>query len=129
VDHATDIIFVEHQALLWTRNTLGSKKKFKEWSRLTAAIKVKKYHADNINFSNVGAHHQNGVPEGAVGTIAEWARTMLLHVILHWPNEVDLCCSFSMVMWFICGTTCRTSTLAYHPLNCTLVRFLRIMIS
>ncbi len=108
VDHASGMIFVEHQASLRTGNTLESKKKFEKWARQTAGIKIRKYHADNlifnsaefmehinsmdqlIDFSGVGAHHQNGVAERNIRTVTEWARTMMLHAVLHWPDEVDL---------------------------------------
>ncbi len=108
VDHATGLIFAEHQASLRAGNTLESKKAFERWAKHSAGVKIKKYHADNgifnshdfvahinameqeIDFSGVGAHHQNGVAERAIRTVTEWARTMLLHAMLHWPDEVDL---------------------------------------
>jgi hypothetical protein len=43
-----------------------------------------------IDFSGVGAHHQNGVAERGIRTVTEWSRTMLLHAMLHWPDEVSL---------------------------------------
>jgi hypothetical protein len=43
-----------------------------------------------IYFSGIRAHHQNGVAKSLVHTIIKRARIMLLHAILHWPNEVDL---------------------------------------
>ncbi len=43
-----------------------------------------------IEFSGVGAHHQNGVPERAIRTITESPRTMLLHAAIHWPKQVSL---------------------------------------
>ena len=39
--------------------------------------------------SGVGAHHQNRV-ERTVQTTFSWARAMMLHFILHWPQEADL---------------------------------------
>ena len=42
-----------------------------------------------ITKSGVGAHHQNGVAEQAIGTVQAMARAMLLHVQLQWPNEFD----------------------------------------
>ena len=42
-----------------------------------------------ITESGVGAHHQNGVAERAVGTVQAMARAMLLHVQLHWPDEFN----------------------------------------
>jgi hypothetical protein len=43
-----------------------------------------------ITFSGVGAHHQNGATERAIKTIASWSRTMMLHAILHWPEQTTL---------------------------------------
>jgi hypothetical protein len=40
-------------------------------------------------FSGVGAHHQNRV-ERAGQTIFNWSRVMLLHYVLHWPQESRL---------------------------------------
>jgi hypothetical protein len=68
--------------------------------------RIKKYHADNApfgardfqtdleiqgqeSFSGVGAHHQNGVTERAIGTTIKWACTMLLHDIMHWPHATS----------------------------------------
>ncbi len=66
------------------------------------------YHADNapfraeefvrdctnkeqkIDYSGVGAHHQNGVAERAIRTVTSWARTMMLHQVIHWPIEARL---------------------------------------
>jgi hypothetical protein len=42
-----------------------------------------------ITFSGVGAHHQNGVAERAIKTITSWAR-MMMHVILNWPDQTML---------------------------------------
>ena len=38
-------------------------------------------------FSGVGAQHQNGVSERAIGTITRWSRCMILHSALHWPSQ------------------------------------------
>mmetsp|Transcript_15060 Transcript_15060/g.36762 ORF Transcript_15060/g.36762 Transcript_15060/m.36762 type:complete len:970 (-) Transcript_15060:1237-4146(-) len=46
-------------------------------------------HKQSIDFSGVGAHHQNGAAERAIKTITTWARAMLLHQMLHWPDEAD----------------------------------------
>jgi transposase InsO family protein len=43
-----------------------------------------------ISFSGVGAHHQNGAAERAIKTTTSWARTMMLHAILHWPEQTTL---------------------------------------
>jgi hypothetical protein len=43
-----------------------------------------------ISFSGVGAHHQNCAAERAIKTITYWSRTMMLHAILHWPEQTTL---------------------------------------
>ena len=44
----------------------------------------------HITFSGTGAHHQNGVAERAIQTVVSWARTLLLHAAIHWPDMADL---------------------------------------
>jgi hypothetical protein len=108
INHATGLIFAEYQASLRAGNTLISTKAFERWADHSAGVKIKKYHAssgifvskafeDHVeateqtsDFSGTGAHHQNGVAERGIRTVTEWARTMLLHAVLHWPQEVDL---------------------------------------
>jgi hypothetical protein len=69
---------------------------------------VKAYHADNhpfgsaefraditnqnqeLTFSGTGAHHQNGVAEHAIRTVTSWARAMLLHSVISWPEQTNL---------------------------------------
>ena len=43
-----------------------------------------------LDFSGVGAHHHNGVAERSIRTISTSACTMLLHSMLHWPQETTL---------------------------------------
>jgi len=68
---------------------------------------IGKYHGDNgvfathqfrsscvtlnqaLDFSGVGAKHQNGVAERMIGTLTRRARTMLLHAIHHWPDAIS----------------------------------------
>jgi hypothetical protein len=71
-------------------------------------VNVKGYHGDNgiftaqpwkqhseargqtLDLSGVGAHHQNGIAERAICTIVGSSRTMMLHAIIHWPDETKL---------------------------------------
>ncbi|CAJ1961247.1 unnamed protein product [Cylindrotheca closterium] len=106
VDHATGFVHAKHQTSTGTRETVKSKHSF-ESEVGEYGHKVKSYRADNhpfsskgflddieshkqtIDYSAVGAKHQNGVAERAIQTITTWARAMLLHQMLHWPDEAD----------------------------------------
>jgi hypothetical protein len=72
-------------------------------------IEIKKFHAENgifaskafkeecdlkgqgYPFSEIGAHHQNGVAEQNIKTIANWARANMLHMAHHWPEHANIC--------------------------------------
>ena len=107
VDHASGYIQVNSQVSLYGGEILCSKNKFK--NLLSGfGVKIKKHHCDNgifaadpwtsdceakqqeNEFSAVEAHHQNGVAERAIQTIAYWARAMMLHVAIHWPDKADI---------------------------------------
>jgi Reverse transcriptase (RNA-dependent DNA polymerase) len=107
VDHATGFLYLRNQVVLTAGSTLQSKKQFEEFAS-NFGIKIKRYRADNvpfrseaflrniadsnqtIDFSGVGAHHQNGVAERSIQTVTRWARAMLLHAVLMWPDHADL---------------------------------------
>lgn len=40
----------------------------------------------NLTFCAVGAHGLNGIAEHFIGTITEWARTILLNARSKWPD-------------------------------------------
>ena len=106
VDHATQLIYVAHQVSMDSRTTIQSKRKYEKYCK-SMGHEVKSYRADNqpfdsqsfrnevensnqtLDFSGVGAHHQNGVAERSIQTVTQWARAMLLHQMLHWPDEAD----------------------------------------
>ena len=107
VDHASGLMYLKHQVSLRVGETLKAKYAFEQLAR-DFSVSMKKYHADNmpfgngdfvcsvedsgqsIKFSSVGAHHQNGVAERAIQTVSSWARTMLLHATIHWPEAEHL---------------------------------------
>ena len=107
INHASSMVFIQHQVSLHTGETLQAKHKFEQLAR-AHGVTIKSYHADNspfgnadfvcsiedngqaIQFSGVGAHHQNGVTECTIKTISSWARTMLLHTTIHWPEQNHL---------------------------------------
>jgi hypothetical protein len=105
VDHASSFIFLVNQCSLRVGETLQSKiVRTVCWNMRT----LKSFRADNMPFaskefqadldtkgqeitsSGVGAHHHNGVAERAIQTVAQWARSMLLHQALHWPEQTQL---------------------------------------
>ena len=80
-------------------------KKLYEADVARCGVEVKQYHADNgifkaaewedailqekqtTTFSAAGAHHQNALAERSIQTVTNMARSMLLHLDLHWPDE------------------------------------------
>ena len=106
VDHASGLIWLNHQVSLRAGETINMKRAFERFAS-TFGICIKKYHTDNgvfksteflrkvsslnqgIDFCGVGAHHQNGVAERAIKTISWWARTMLINAAIHWPAMSD----------------------------------------
>ena len=107
VDHATTLMYLRHQVALTAGETLRSKLEFEQFAE-TFGVKIKHYRADNVpfgshafqqnisdnqqtmDFSGTGAHHQNGVAERAIQTVTRWARAMLLHAVIMWPDQADL---------------------------------------
>ena len=103
VDLGSGRIRVHHQQTLGANETLASKAKYEQDARLHG-VQVRNYHADNgvfnarefttriweqgqnINYSGVGAKHQNGIAERAIKTVHLWARTMMLHSAIRWPE-------------------------------------------
>ena len=104
VDHASSMVFIQRQVSLRTGETLQAKHKFEQLAR-EHGVTIKEYHADNSPFGNtdlvhsiedndqiikllgVSAHDPNGVAECTIKTISSWARTMLLHATIPWPEQ------------------------------------------
>jgi len=107
VDHATSHIYLRHQVSLKVGDTLRTKRAFERFAA-ECGVSIKAYRADNvpfaaeefvadldakgqtIDYSGTGAHHQNGVAERAIQTVTRWARAMLMHAVIHWPDQADL---------------------------------------
>lgn len=105
-DIASKYVFVKHQSNLTGGMTVNSKHAFESFAN-EFGISIKEYLTDNHPFrsevfvqdcinlgqkqqlSGVGAHHQNRV-ERVNQTIFNWSRAMMLHYILHWPQEAHL---------------------------------------
>jgi len=107
VDHASNYMFNYNQISLRTGETLVGKRIFEREAN-DLGFKIKHFRADNgvftseefkkdltlknqtLNFSGVGAHHQNGVAERSIKTVSYLARAMLIHASLRWPIQADL---------------------------------------
>ena len=107
VDEASDYMYVHNQVSLNVAETLIGKANF-EREAMRHGILIKSYRGDNgiyrsaefqedlkrknqpMVYSGVGAHHHNGVAERAIRTVSTNARTMLLHAMVHWPEETSL---------------------------------------
>ena len=106
VDFATNYIFHHHQVNLTAAATVRSKHAC-ERHFMEHGFKIQGYLADNnpfqsklwtndcklqqqqhTTFSGVGAKHQNYV-ERHQQTIFNWSRAMLLHFVLHWPQQAN----------------------------------------
>jgi hypothetical protein len=107
LDIASKFVFVKHMPNLTSTFTVKAKHSFERLAS-TYGVDVKEYLTDNGNefdskeftqdcinqkqnlvMSGVGGKHQNRV-ERSVQTIFNWARAMLLHFVMHWPQEAKL---------------------------------------
>ena len=105
-DHYSSFIHIECQVSLKSGETIKGKHRFQSWAKRKGVI-LRHFRADNhpfnskefqddfalfdqdITFSGVGAHHQNGVAERAIQTVTYWARAMMMHQLHHWPSEYN----------------------------------------
>jgi hypothetical protein len=80
-----------------------SKRKFKSLAHDKGG-QIKGYHADYVPFDSqefcadieskqqklilpgTVMHHQNGVAKRAIRMVVSWKRTIMFHLILHWPS-------------------------------------------
>ena len=107
IDEASEYVHVENQVSLGAHETVRSKHKF-EREAIRNGILIRGYRGDNgvyktnlfkqscqemnqtLTFSGVGAHHHNGVAERCIRTISTCARALLLHALIHWPEQTTL---------------------------------------
>ena len=62
----------------------------------------------NTSSCRTNKHNHNGVVEQAIRTITTCARAMLIHAIIHNPQEVQLeLWPFAVKLLFICGIKCQ----------------------
>ena len=103
-DHFSDIIYTHLMTSPSLEETIEAKQAFEKFAD---PIDIKSYHADNgqfakegfreevknsnqtITFCAVGAHHQSGIIERAIGQLTHDARTMLLHAERYWPEMIS----------------------------------------
>jgi hypothetical protein len=107
VDHASGKRFNFCQYSTTAAKTLSNKHQLESIAR-QEGITIQEYHADNgiftskvfkadcdsldqkYTFSGVGAHHQNGVAERNIKTVAQWAWANMLHFAHHWPSKANV---------------------------------------
>ena len=107
IDEASEFMYIENQVSLGAPETVRAKNKF-EREAMRNGVVIKGYRGDNgvyksnmfrkacedmnqtLDFCGVGAHHHNGVAERAIRTISTCARTMILHAMIHWPEQTSL---------------------------------------
>jgi len=108
VDHASGKIVNFCQYSNNADETIRNKHRLESHAR-QVGVTVKGYHADNgvfaskafkddcdllhqaYSFSGVGAHHQNGIAERNIKTVAQWAWANMLHFAHHWPAKAKVC--------------------------------------
>jgi len=106
MDVASKLVFVHHMPNLTAAFAVQAKHALERLAS-SVGVHIKEYLTDNHPFraqefiqdcenqqqlhtlSGVGAHHQNRV-ERTVQTIFNWSRAMMLHFIMHWPQEAQL---------------------------------------
>jgi hypothetical protein len=107
VAHASGFIFVELQVSLNSYETIKAKESFERMCQNTG-VTPQEYLANNsktftsaeffrnlanfeqvIRFAGVGTHHHNGIAERNIRSIMAIARTMILHLAIHWPDVAE----------------------------------------
>lgn len=107
VDHCSGKITTCHQSSLDSASTLAEKRSL-DREAIDLGFKISSFRSDNgvfkskemmsdmhrlrqtIQFSGVGAKHQNGVAERGIRTISYLTRASLIHAALKWPSSHDL---------------------------------------
>ena len=138
-DAATGLIKVYHQVTFTAEETIKSKHRF-EADVAQCGVTVQKYRTDNgrdftsykweqeleqnkqtPTFSGVGAQHQNALAERSIQTVCNMARTMLLHLQIHWPDEYDTKLwgfALDYAVWLWNHTPCKDNGLAPIEIFC-----------
>jgi hypothetical protein len=107
IDEASEYFYIQNQVSLGASETIRAKTSFERLA-LRNGVVIKAYRGDNgvykleafkkscaslnqtFDFSGIGAHHHNGIAKRGIRTVSTCARTMLLHAMIHWPDETSL---------------------------------------
>ena len=121
IDEASEYFGLYNQVSLGAAETIKAKHSF-ERDSIRHGIIVKGYRADNgiyrskdfrddidkfgqtLQFCGVGAHHQSGIAERGIRTESTAARAIMLHAMIHWPENVSLdlwpfALKYSVYLW------------------------------
>ena len=106
MDHAMGFVHIKHMINFTATETIQAKRR-SEKKMLDTEVLVQSYQSDNgiftssdfmekvnkglqnITFSGVGAHHQNGIAERGIQSILTKARTLHIHAAIQWPDATD----------------------------------------
>ena len=107
VDHASRFTHISMSQSTGGEEAVQAKRKFERQAH-DRGVKVKRYRADygvfeckkfkdycdalehDLSLCGVNARWQNGIAERQIRTVVDRARTMLLHAMYHWPDEVTV---------------------------------------
>lgn len=104
-DHASEYINLTLHESTGAQEALQGKARLERFSA-EHGVKINHFRSDNgvcvtkayknavqasnqtIDFCGVNAHHQNGIAERTIRTFHDQARTMLIHAMIHCPEEI-----------------------------------------
>ena len=106
-DHATTLMYAHHTVGYGVGEVLQGKHVFEKFAKSFGQT-IRSFRADNgstftsedmlqdlalqgqtLTYSGTSAQHQNGVAERSIQTVTNLARSMMMHMALHWPNAYD----------------------------------------
>jgi transposase InsO family protein len=105
IDHASNKVNIPLNLSTGAEEAVQAKRRFERMAN-EHGFYIRKYHGNNgvfatasfcsscellnqaIDFSGVGAKHQNDIAERMIGTITRRALTMLIHAIRLWPDVI-----------------------------------------
>ncbi len=105
IDHYSQFVYITMHEIKKAEELLRSKHEFEEFAA-KFGVNIKNIRADNgiytakiiqdacmkkqqnLTFCAIGAHWQNGIAEWFIGSIIQWAITLLLHTMAKWPNVI-----------------------------------------